>query len=380
MSNTFVHICWAGSSNSAQTIGRSHGWLISGPAGTLAGAAPGISFPNSASSGKEAFECRCISPPEQLHSDQGKQFESTVMQEVCNILGMKKSRTTPYHPQCDGLVEHYNRTLLDMLATTSRDHPFDWEDQLPKVCMAYNTSIHTSTGYTPFYMMFGREARIRKYPPHSTQLQPKNHWKKPIGVSERSYQCHTLAGKTTMTRRFMAAHLLLGSWRGFTPLLYRGERQENCIIPWTGPYRVTAKLSDCDYRVKLLGSRRVQVVHFNRLKLCAPGTRFDDPSPCIQEESPSQSDTPAVSPHCFGRDMKLLDYDEPAPPPPVPPVPPPPVPPVPPAIVPPAPAQPYPHRHHHRPNWLGNLLIIEFETNSYGEEGNIVMHSANFEL
>jgi len=101
--------------------------------------------------------CR-FSPPEQLHSDQGKQFESALLHEVCNILGMKKSRTSPYHPQCDGLVECYNRTLLDMLATWN--HPFAWEDQLSKVCMAYNTSVHASTGYTPFFLMFGRQARM----------------------------------------------------------------------------------------------------------------------------------------------------------------------------------------------------------------------------
>ena len=47
-----------------------------------------------------------------------------------------------------------------MLATTSHDHPFDWEDQLPKVCMAYNTSVHATTGYTPFYLMFGRQVRL----------------------------------------------------------------------------------------------------------------------------------------------------------------------------------------------------------------------------
>ena len=83
-----------------------------------------------------------FSPPEQLHSDQGRQFESDLIKEICCILQIKKSRTTPYHPQCDGLVERFNRTLLSMLATWTTNSPFDWEDQLRPVCMAYNTSIH----------------------------------------------------------------------------------------------------------------------------------------------------------------------------------------------------------------------------------------------
>ena len=82
------------------------------------------------------------------------------MQEVCSLLGIKKSRTFPYHPQCDGLVERNNRIILDMIATTSWGHSFDWEDQMPKVCMAYNSSVHASTGYTPFFLLFGRQAKL----------------------------------------------------------------------------------------------------------------------------------------------------------------------------------------------------------------------------
>lgn len=98
-----------------------------------------------------------FSPPEQLHSDQGRQF---VIKEICKLLHIQKSNTTPYHPQGDGLVERFNCTLQDMLATTCKDHPFEWDSHLRKVCMAYNSSIQPSTGYTPFFLMFGRQARI----------------------------------------------------------------------------------------------------------------------------------------------------------------------------------------------------------------------------
>ena len=73
---------------------------------------------------------------------------------------IQKTRTTPYHPQCDGLVERFNRTLLNMLATTSKDNLYSWEDQVQKVCLADNTSVQSTTGYTPFFLVFGCQARL----------------------------------------------------------------------------------------------------------------------------------------------------------------------------------------------------------------------------
>ena len=95
-----------------------------------------------------------FSIPEQLRSGQGRQVESLLMQEVSRILQIHKTHTTPYHPQSDRLVEQFNRTLNDMLATRVHEHPKEWECQLRKVCMAYNTSVHSSTGFTPFFLMF----------------------------------------------------------------------------------------------------------------------------------------------------------------------------------------------------------------------------------
>ena len=102
-----------------------------------------------------------FSLPDQLHSDQGRQFESILISEVCRLLQIQKSRTTAYHPQGDGLIEQFNRTLLDMLSTTIKDYPGSWENHVRRaVCMAYNTSVQPTTGFTLFYLMFGRQARI----------------------------------------------------------------------------------------------------------------------------------------------------------------------------------------------------------------------------
>ena len=103
--------------------------------------------------------CR-FSPPEQLHSDQGRQFESELLAEVCSLLKVRKSHTTPYHPQGKGMVERFNRTLLSMLATVTHDHPREWEQHIRKVCLAYNSSVHSATGFSPFFLMFGHEAKL----------------------------------------------------------------------------------------------------------------------------------------------------------------------------------------------------------------------------
>ena len=76
--------------------------------------------------------CR-FSIPDCLHSDQGRQFESEIIAHVCKLLNIEKSRTTPYHPQSDGLIERFNRSLIQMLSTCADQHPFDWEEHLPKL-------------------------------------------------------------------------------------------------------------------------------------------------------------------------------------------------------------------------------------------------------
>ena len=103
--------------------------------------------------------CR-FSPPEQLHSDQGQQYESQLLLEIRALLKIKKSHTSPYHPQGNGMVERFNRTLLDMLATTVNDNQANWEQCIRKVSFAYNSSVHSSTRFTPFFLMFGHQAKL----------------------------------------------------------------------------------------------------------------------------------------------------------------------------------------------------------------------------
>ena len=101
-----------------------------------------------------------FSLPERLHSDQGRQFEADIIKQLCQLLQVEKTRTTPYHPQSDGFIERFNRTLLNMLSTCLDHHNSDWDMYVIKVCIAYNSSVQSTTGYSPFYLMFGMDARL----------------------------------------------------------------------------------------------------------------------------------------------------------------------------------------------------------------------------
>ena len=82
------------------------------------------------------------------------------MAEICKLLGIEKTRTTPLHPQSDGQVEGFNRTLVEMLRGRLQPDQKDWDLQLPAFMMAYRSSVHESTGFTPNQVMLGREIEV----------------------------------------------------------------------------------------------------------------------------------------------------------------------------------------------------------------------------
>lgn len=93
------------------------------------------------------FICR-FEVPEHLHTDQGRNFEVEIIKEIYNVLNIMKTRTSPYHPQSDGMIERFNRTLVSMLSTVVDQDQKSWDKQLPPLMFAYRTSMQETN---PFF-------------------------------------------------------------------------------------------------------------------------------------------------------------------------------------------------------------------------------------
>ena len=117
--------------------------------------------------------------PVYLVSDQGKDFTGHVITHLCELYGVQKLRTSPYHAQTNGQVEHMNQTIIRMIGKLEEDKKACWSEHLPELLMAYNATRSTVTGYSPYYLLFGRRSRIPvdylfptlRDSPHQTKME-----------------------------------------------------------------------------------------------------------------------------------------------------------------------------------------------------------------
>lgn len=100
------------------------------------------------------------SAPSKLLSDQGQNFLSNLIKSICEYFKINKIQTAPYNPKCDGLVERFNKTLCKMLSAYSNSNQTNWDLYLPLVLFAYRTAEQSTSGYSPFSLLYGREPRL----------------------------------------------------------------------------------------------------------------------------------------------------------------------------------------------------------------------------
>ncbi len=224
--------------------------------------------------------CR-FGTPLQLHSDQGANFEAKLFQDMVKLLGIQKTRTTGLHPQSDGLVERYNRTLLTMLTMYAQDDQQTWDTYLPFVMMAYRASKHDSTGLTPNLLMLGREINL---PLTAVVATPKeedgeapDYEDYVADLQERMHTAHEIARthlkkaavhqKQQYDPRTKSHALTAGQ-----PVWLWDPSRKKGLSPkltskWKGPFVVVQKIDDLVYRIQRGPRTKAKVVHINRLRV-----------------------------------------------------------------------------------------------------------------
>jgi hypothetical protein len=250
--------------------------------------------------------CCLFGAPAKLLSDQGRNFTSSVVREACRIFGVDKVFTTAYHPQTDGLVERFNSTLCDMLSMYVSSDQKDWDAALPLVTLAYNTSVHSSTNDTPFFLLFGKDATL----PTDVTLDLPPKAMTPAGAEYRAQLLSNLAEARK------AADENLRKARGRQADAYNSHRREATyglgdlvwvftpkprkgLSPklqhlWHGPFRIEEH-HGLNYKIQSLANKTFkQLVHVQRLK---PFYSPEPPTeiPQIEEDLSGAADDPAIT-------------------------------------------------------------------------------------
>ena len=218
--------------------------------------------------------------PRQLHSDQGRNFESRLVAELCKITGVYKTRTTPFHPRSDGQTERANRTILQMLRTTAEDNPADWPNRLPAILAAYRMTPHSSTGVSPNKAMLGREVLLpctliaappEADPPASTSFAQS--FRDTLREAHHTVRQNLHATARTQKQHFDARirphtfHLGQKVWL-FWPRPVVKQQAHKLTQLWTGPWDIISIKSDLIVEIQDPTSRKKQTVHVDRLLPC----------------------------------------------------------------------------------------------------------------
>ena len=221
-----------------------------------------------------------------IHTDQGRDFESKLFKEMCVLLEIEKTRTTPWHPQSDGMIERFNRTIETLLRQTVSDNQKDWDQYLPYCCAAYRNAVHSTTGFTPNELMLGRnlpmpshivtptpevwttqqkynQALLQKL--EYSQAQTKNNCRKNIKNYQQQYD-----------KKSWQRNLKTGQWVWLNNFTKKSGLSPKLQLHWeTEPYQLVEFLSEVVVKMRKWNTSRYRVVHINKIKLVGDQKKWE---------------------------------------------------------------------------------------------------------
>ncbi len=232
----------------------------------------------------------------EILTDQGTNFMSHTLQQVYQLLGIKRVRTTPYHPQTDGLVERFNQTLKSMLNKFVSETGKDWDKWLPYLLFAYREVPQASTGFSPFELLFAHQVRgpldvLKDSWEANDKLRKQNILSYILKMSERLQRVTTMAQEN-----LQQSQLKQKAWydkkaraRTFQPgeqvLLLLPTSDNKLLAKWQGPFQVKRKVGSVTYEIEIPSRQQpLQILHVNMLKKWHERASQPEPTANVETE------------------------------------------------------------------------------------------------
>ena len=215
--------------------------------------------------------------PKEILSDRGSQFTSNLMREVCRLISVRQAFTTPYHPMANGLNEKFNGTLKAMLRKMCQERPNDWDRYLPAVLFAYREVPQASTGFSPFELLYGRTVNgpvkllkelwtnvgdaddLHNTYEYVTRL--RNRLEETCSLVENSLKEASVKYKHHYDKKARKKPFDVGD----KVLLLLPTDSNKLLLNWKGPFQITEKVGDLDYKIKI-SEDKSKIFHANLLK------------------------------------------------------------------------------------------------------------------
>jgi len=231
--------------------------------------------------------------PAQIHTDGGKEFVNKLSAELFELLNVQHSKTSPYHPQCNAQVEVFNKTVKKYLASYVDESTLNWQDFLPALMLAYNTSYHSTIATTPFELLFGIKPRLPSFPAPEIErahygetfaaerLQILQHARK---MAHESATDQGKKYKAYYDAKAQPHQFKIGQKIFLNDSTSLGKNSK--LSPnWTGPYEII-DLNDNNAKIKF--KNKLKVVNIARIK---PFLEELNPRLIQDDSSPSQDST-----------------------------------------------------------------------------------------
>ena len=220
--------------------------------------------------------------PREIHSDQGRQFESAVFLEMCKLLEISKTRTTPLHPRSDGMVERMNRTIQNVLSKYVQENQKDWDLHIDFIVMAYNSCEHESTGCPPYKIMYGENIVLpvdiltnNASASDTNENQGNVNGFVPTLQSNlkriHAYVRKNLSKSAEKQKKHYDAHVKELKY-AVGDLVWRNQKKTlpgvktKITRHWTGPWKISEKLCDVLFRIRHSDSSPSVIIHGDNLK------------------------------------------------------------------------------------------------------------------